>query len=85
MARGGACAAMGGWGACVVGGVHGRGACVTCMPPGQILRLRHMVNERSVRILLECILVNLAFAIYWGRRQQLEFSGKLNIYLTVFF
>ena len=71
---------MAGEGACMAGG-----ACVTCMPPGQILRLWHMVNERAVRILLECILVDLAFTIYWGRRQQLEFSGKLNIYLTVFF
>ena len=38
------------------GGVHG-GGCVTCMPPGQMLRLQHMVNERVIRILLECILV----------------------------
>ena len=81
----GACAAMGGLGGMCGGGCAWQGACVTCMPPGQILRLRHMVNERSVRILLECILVDLAFTIYWGRRQQLEFSGKLNIYLTVFF
>ena len=27
-------------------------------PPGQILRLRHTVNKRAVRILLECILVS---------------------------
>ena len=39
-------------GACMVAGVHGRGgACV----PQQILW--DMVNERVVRILLECILV----------------------------
>ena len=58
-----------GWGACVAGGMHGggvcmaggvcvaRGLCMTCTPPGQILRLRNTVNERAVRILLECILV----------------------------
>ena len=50
------------------GGVHGRGVCVAeghvwqggmraMHPPWQILRLRYMVNERAVRILLECILV----------------------------
>ena len=51
---------MRGGGNAWLGGVHGcSGACVTCMPPhpGQILRLRHTVNERAVRILLECILV----------------------------
>ena len=43
------------------GGVHGGGhawqggACHPCPP--QILRLWHTVNERAVRILLECILV----------------------------
>ena len=65
--RGGMCggeAACVARGACVVGGVHGRGhawgACVTCPPPGQILWLWHMVNERAVRILLECILVAIA-------------------------
>ena len=34
-------------------------ACMTCMPPGMILRLRHTVNERTVHILLECILVHI--------------------------
>ena len=53
-------------GACVAGGMcgrrggmHGRGACMAGgkahMPPRQILR--DTVNERAVRILLECILV----------------------------
>ena len=44
-----------GRGACVAGGMHGR---EVCMPP-QILR--DTVNERAVRILLECILVNDTF------------------------
>ena len=38
-------------GACVAEG------CVTPTPRGQILQLRHTVNERAVRILLKCILV----------------------------
>ena len=48
-----------GWGDVWLGGMHGGGggACMSRMPPGQILRLRHTVNERTVRILLECILV----------------------------
>ena len=54
----GACVAGG---ACVVGGMHGgsvhRGVHDMHAPPGQILRLWHTVNERAVRILLECILV----------------------------
>ena len=37
------------------GGVHGRGACLPHMSPRQILQ--DTVNERAVRILLECILV----------------------------
>ena len=55
--KGGMC----GRGVCIAGGhawpggMHGRG-CDTC-PPGQTLRLRHTVNKRTVRILLECILV----------------------------
>ena len=52
------------WGACVAGGcvwqgsVHGRGACVVgaCMAHTLPI-LRDAVNERAVRILLECILV----------------------------
>ena len=46
-------------GVCGRGGMHG-GMCNMQHPPpprGQILRLRHTVNERAVRILLECILV----------------------------
>ena len=45
------------WGACVAGGMHGAGghACHTHAP--QALQLRYTVNERAVRILLECILV----------------------------
>ena len=73
---GGGCAWQGG--ACVAGGMHGRGVCMAgeacvggravhggeeCMSrdmhamhaPWQILR--DTVNERAVRILLECILV----------------------------
>ena len=48
-------------GACMVGGMHssGRGACVAggvCMMLGHVWQiLRDMVNERAVRILLECI------------------------------
>ena len=58
---GGACMAGGhvggehGRGCAWQGGVHGNGAYMP--PPGQILRLWHMVNERAVCILLECILV----------------------------
>ena len=72
MAGGGACMA-GGWvggnggghawqGACLVGGMCGGGhAWHTCPPPGQILL--DTVNEWTVRILLECILVR--FHIYF--------------------
>ena len=55
----GACVARegcAGWGACMAGAYVARGACVgqgAC--PQQILR--DTVNERAVRILLECILV----------------------------
>ena len=46
------------------GEMHGRGRAWwgvvhATHAPQQILRLRHMVNEWTVRILLECILVNL--------------------------
>ena len=60
------------WGACVEGDVHGRGACVVggmhgrsgmhgggvvqC-PPADTTRYGDTVNERAVRILLECIIV----------------------------
>ena len=62
--RGGGACMVGG--ACVTGGVHGKGTCIVggiCAtyaplpPPPQALRLRYTVNERAVRILLECILV----------------------------
>ena len=49
-------------GECMAVGVCGRGACVVegmHAPPQQILR--DMVNERAVRILLECILVKSIF------------------------
>ena len=45
--RGGMCWGCA-WQGCVVGGVH------DMHPPRQILWLRHTVNERAVRILLEC-------------------------------
>ena len=60
------------WGACMAGGVHGRGACMAgghawkgaCMVGGVHGRgglhgryYELTVNERAVRILLECILV----------------------------
>ena len=38
------------------GGMHGRGMCVPCQIPWD------MVNERAVRILLECILVAIQLA-----------------------
>ena len=46
---------------CMVGGVHGRGVhgrglCVARMPPPHQI-LRDTVNERAVRMPLECILV----------------------------
>ena len=47
------------WGACVVpGGVRGVGACVVLGGAGGVRGIRRdTVNERAVRILLECILV----------------------------
>ena len=44
------------------GDMHGGGVVHATHAPRHILlwlRLRHMVNERTVRILLECIFVNL--------------------------
>ena len=57
---------MRGGGACMVGGVCGgghawQGGMCDTHPPGQILWPRHTVNERPVRILLECILVAFYF------------------------
>ena len=43
-------------GACMAGGMHDTHIPHT-HPPGQVIRLWHTVNERAVRILLECILV----------------------------
>ena len=49
---------MCGKGACLAGGgMCGRGHACHSHPPWQILRPWHTVNERVVRILLECILV----------------------------
>ena len=56
---------MHGGGACMVGGMHGREcawwvACMPCMlhiPPADATRYGDAINERAVRILLECILV----------------------------
>ena len=46
-------------GACVAGGRAWQGACVAGGHAWQILR--DTVNERAVRILLECILISLCF------------------------
>ena len=52
--------------ACMAGGMHGRGACMVgghvwqtgvCVPHAPCQILQDMVNERAVRILLECIAV----------------------------
>ena len=70
-------------GVCMVGGVHGGGACVVggvwqercvwqggvrgrgaCMMGGAWQIPRDTVNERAVRILLECILVQNMFTLY---------------------
>ena len=51
---GGACMVVGGRGVCVGG--HVWGVCMAHMPPRQTLR--DTVNERAVRILLECNLFN---------------------------
>ena len=67
-------------GACMVGGMCGRGhawqgARHTCpLPPRQILR--DTVNERAVRILLECILVYIHVFIF--------FPNSVLILLVVF-
>ena len=52
-------------GMCGRGDMHVRGACMTCTPPGHILWLRHTVNERAVRILLECILVMIVMTYFY--------------------
>ena len=62
---------MCGRGVCMTGGHAWQGACMAggghachAFPPLQILRLRHTVNERAVRILLECILV-VKYKLHW--------------------
>ena len=64
-------------GACMVaGGVHGcLGVCMVagglggCVVAGGVHRIRRdTVNERAVRILLECILVNGMFTLAWNSR-----------------
>ena len=62
------------WGACIVGGMHGRGhvwrqdmhggGCVwyACPLPLPLPTIRDTVNERVVRILLECIPVQRCFS-----------------------
>ena len=54
--------AMGGCAWLLLGGVHGcsRGGHAWFFPRGGVCRIRRdTVNERAVRILLECILVNI--------------------------
>ena len=73
MARG-ACMAGGmyGKGACTAGGHVWQGACVaggSCMAGGHAWLL-HMVNERAVCILLECILVKIQICQYSHMKQQ---------------
>ena len=56
----GACTVAGGWVCVVVGGMHGCGG--HAWLPGGLHRIRQdTVNERAVRILLECILVRSTF------------------------
>ena len=43
----------------MAGGMHDRGAYMACTSPWQIPR--DTVNEKAVRIVLECILVAFAF------------------------
>ena len=66
----GACMAGGGaWGACMEGGHVWQGACMAGgvhgkhAPPTDTTRYGDMVNERAVRILLECIFVYYIFTI----------------------
>ena len=69
-------------GACMQGGMHGRRCVVgghACTPlPRQILR--DTVNERAVRILLECILVLKMWA--WHITLLEQFNGLGNQYLV---
>ena len=65
---------------CMAGGMHGRGACVVgvayevraCMAGGHAW---HMVNERAVRILMECILVSHCMSEFYFIRTNLRSNG----------
>ena len=69
------------------GGMHGEGACVAGGHALQILR--DTVNERAVRILLECILVNIvfrSFSLLFLEKKPLKFPifpVALQPYLTL--
>ena len=65
------CAGRGvcGGGVCVAGGVHGRGRAWHACPPADTTRYGDTVNERAIRILLECILVEF---------RQLQFDKSLS-------
>ena len=66
---GGMCGRGRAWqGACMAGGVRGRGAYMA--HPQQILR--DTVNERAVRILLECILVKFHFNTLVVQNEHLD-------------
>ena len=70
-------------GACMAGGHVWQEGCVChaqCPLPQQILRLRHTVNERTVRILLECIFV--LQLIQWFNNNW--FSFLMGIYWDYF-
>ena len=77
----GGCAWQGGMcgrGACMAGGVHGRGVCAwqggvhaTHAPP--VDTQQDTVNERAVRILLECILVLFLYSLLTYRWQITQY------------
>ena len=68
-------------GVCMAGGHVWWQVCVPCMPPRQILWLRHTVNERAVHILLECILVNNKIRSYVPR--DLNYPYELKEYCPI--
>ena len=49
------------------------GACMPCMPPADTTRYGDTVNERPVRILLECILVYSSLLSMKNDLSQLDF------------